>query len=501
MVIQDTRGRFSSDGDWSTARAHEGADAYDTVEWAASQPWCDGNVALYGVSYPGNVALQGALARPPHLRAIAPEMTVDPAASRSRSGGAFPLELRVMWTLNQLANDILPKQVADGTVDPKRLALVREAVGNPRVATDFLPLKKSPYLADPQGADALFAPPAASATYPYQRIEVPALLISGWYDIGTPLEQLRQLQAGGGGGEDVRAAHRVVIGPWTHAIQLPNIQGDLNFGPAAHGRVALLPIFKAFFDRNLKGLDEDLPLIRYFLMGPNEWRDASQWPPTGTVAQRWYLHSGGAANTWTGDGSLDLQAPTSGEPADRYAYDPAEPVRSCGGRFVAQGDAVPGPVNQQHVELRDDVLCYTSSPFDGPVDVIGPVTVRLYAASSARDTDFVAKLTDVFPDGRSILLCEGMRRARYRHGYEQEVPLTADTPECYEIDLGSTAWRAAGGHRLRVDIASSNFPVFDRNLNTGNPLGEDAEGVVAHQTVLHDVHHPSSLEVNVVEAV
>ena len=237
--------------------------------------------------------------------------------------------------------------------------------------------------------------------------------------------------------------------------------------------------------------------VKYFVIGPNEWREAEEWPPPGVATQSWYLHSDGGANTSSGDGSLTGDAPTSQEPPDQYKYDPADPVPTQGGVVIWSGSRVAGPLNQAHLETRPDVLCYTSGPIDDPIEIVGLVTVQIFAASDARDTDFVAKLVDVFPDGRSILVAEGSRRARYRNGYASEELLEPGKVEHYEIVLGHTGWQVAEGHCLRLHVTSSNFPRIDRNMNTGNPVGEDAVGIIANQTIHHTPSHPSHVQLSV----
>jgi uncharacterized protein len=496
MMIQDTRGRFASDGEWTGRRSEgEGLDAYDTVEWAAAQPWCDGNVALCGVSYPGNVSWRGALEQPPHLRAIAPALTSDPVASKRQSGGAVVLELAISWVVRQLALDTIPKLFKEGKVSKETVEFIDGALANPSLASDFLPLKKNPYLmvdGSPMNPEDSFPGHVAPRTFDYDKVQVPAFLVGGWFDIGTPFALLKGMRERGGGGEDVRDANRLVIGPWVHAVQLPEVQGDLDFGPRSLGRLELFPAYLDFFDRHLKGkTDVEQPRIHYFHMGPNVWRDAEEWPLPDAQTRKWYLDSQGHANTSAGDGALVIEAPKGEERFDHYRYDPANPVRTYGGKILYNAA---GPLNQQHVELRDDVLCYTSEPVTTAFDLMGPISLHLFAASSAKDTDFMTKLTDVFPDGRSILLLEGARRARYRHGFDREVFLEPGSIEEYELDLGNTAWRMQPGHRLRIDVMSSNFPWLDRNMNTGNAVGDDTVGVVADQSIFHGGARASYLE-------
>jgi hypothetical protein len=506
VVVQDTRGRFASDGQWEGFMWHrEAPDTYDTVEWVAAQPWCNGNVGLWGISYVAANCWLGAMERPPHLKAIAPAMVTDGVLGAIETGGAFRLETLMNWFLFQIITDVLPKQMAAGTATPEMIAKLTAAARNPRLLTESLPLKKNPYLdvpGCPVTLEQLFSGGTNLPAFRFEEVEVPALLVGGWFDIGANalIEEFRALRSQGGGGEQVRQAHRLIMGPWIHAAILPPHQGELNFGVLSQGVLELPPAHLAFFDRHLKGVEARLPLVRYFLMGANEWRNAEDWPPPGTVRAEWYLHSDGHANTAAGDGTLTTHAPQGDGRPDRYRYDPANPVRTHGGTVLYLGESVAGPFNQQHLEGRQDVLCYSSEAFTEPLDIVGPVVLRLYAASSAKDTDFVAKLVDVFPDGRAILVCDGCRRARFRYGFDQEVFLTPGAVEEYEINLAHTAWRVKPGHRLRVHVTSSNFPHLDRNMNTGHAIGEDAEGIIAEQTIFHDGPRPSRLELYVLPA-
>jgi putative CocE/NonD family hydrolase len=506
VVVQDTRGRFASDGEWEGFMWHrEAPDTYDTVEWVAGQPWCNGNVGLWGISYLAAICWLGAMERPPHLKAIAPAMVSDGPLGMMEVGGAFRLESLMNWFVFQLLSDVLPKHITAGTATPEMIARLNEAARNPRLVTEYLPLKKSPYLdvpGCPVTLDELFSKGINIPTFRFEDVEVPALLVGGWFDIAPTgvIEEFRALRSRGGGGEKVCQAHRLIMGPWTHTVNLTGNQGELNFGLLSQGIFELLPAHLAFFDQHLKGLEASLPAVRYFLMGANEWRNADDWPVPGATRQDWYLGSGGKANTAAGDGILTTVSPNANGSADQYRYDPGNPVHTHGGKLLSLGESVAGPFNQQHLEMRQDVLCYSSKIFDQAMDIVGPVVLRLYAASSAKDTDFVAKLIDVFPDGRSMLVCDGCRRARFRRGFDKEVFLKPGEVEEYEINLAHTAWRVKPGHRLRVHVTSSNFPHLDRNMNTGHAIGDDAQGIIAEQTIFHDGRRPSRLELCILPA-
>ncbi len=504
VVVQDTRGRFASDGVWTGLMwDQEVPDGYDTVEWTAEQSWCDGNVGMWGVSYLAGAAWLTAMERPPHLRAIIAGMIADAPTEEIETGGAISLDLLLTWFVYQLMTDVVPKQIAAGTAHTHLIERLREAARDPRVVFEHLPLADAPHLAVPGSPVTLTEVMERKADMPpefrYEQVEVPVLIYGGWFDLwsyGVP-EQFRSLRRLGGGGESVKSKHRMILGPWAHGGLLRPTQGELNMGLEANGRLHLTPSFFEFFDRHLMGKGADVAPVRYFVIGPNEWRQASDWPPPGCVVEKWYLHSGGKANTASGDGVLTKAAPTTAEGGDEYKYDPADPVPTHGGTVIWSGSRVGGPLNQAHLETRHDVLCYTTPPLEDAFEIVGPVVLHLFAESDARDTDFVGKLIDVYPDGRSILIGDGSRRARYRHGFDTEEWLEPGRVEHYEILLGQTGWRIDRGHRLRVHVTSSNFPRIDRNMNTGGPVGSDAAGIVASQTIHHTVRHPSRLEISV----
>lgn len=288
--------------------------------------------------------------------------------------------------------------------------------------------------------------------------------------------------------------------PWTHHIPESSKLGDLDFGP--QGYVDLKIEDLRWFDYWLKGIDTGImsePPIKLFVMGENAWRFEQEWPLARTQFTRYYLHSGGDANTLYGDGTLSPDAPAN-EPPDRYAYDPNNPVPTLGGnnstwtllKFAAD-QVFPGPLDQRPLERRDDVLCYTSDLLERDLEVTGPLEMVLYAETSARDTDFTAKLIDVYPDGKAIHLAEGIIRARHRQSLERIEFVEPDSVAEYHIELAPTSNLFKVGHRLRVEISSSNFPRFDRNLNTTDEVGYGTQMLVARQTILHTSAYPSHI--------
>jgi putative CocE/NonD family hydrolase len=332
-----------------------------------------------------------------------------------------------------------------------------------------------------------------------ERIEVPALVNTGWYDIGAGFELYRSLREKTGT-ELARKETKTIVGPWGHNGHEWNI-GEWGFGQFASLHGAGIPqAHLDFYSRHLRGDDSvpELANVRYFVMGANAWKEADDWPIPGTEVRRLYLHSRGAANTSAGDGVLSADAPAVSENPDRYRYDPADPVPSFGLRVMYNGGStVHGPFDQHRVEARDDVLVYTSAPFEVATEVAGDVELVLAVSSSAPETDFFTKLCVVSPTGVSCNLADAALRTRYLHGWDDVAVLERDHVYELRIRLGPTAYLFPPGSRVRVQVTSSCFPHWDRNMNTGNPPGEDRAGVVADQVVHHSAAHVSYLDLPV----
>jgi putative CocE/NonD family hydrolase len=339
----------------------------------------------------------------------------------------------------------------------------------------------------------------------YDQIDVPAYGFGGWYDVflqGT-LNNYMGVRARGYS-ERARRGQKVLIGPWIHSLGERGTErrtGDVDFGPDV--LVDLRAEELRWFDQWLRGLDTGIlrePPVRVFVMGANRWRTADDWPIPGTRYVEHYFHSGGRANSLYGDGGLDRRRPGA-EPPDSFAYDPRDPVPTLGGSTCCGEDITPvtmGPRDQRPAEWRPDVLVYTTPPLEADVEVIGPLKVVLWAASTAPDTDFTAKLVDVAPSGYAMNVAQGIIRARFRDGWDRPSLLEPGRVHRYEIDCWSSANCFQAGHRIRVEISSSNFPQFDRNPNTGRPFGRDAELRAATQTVFHDAERPSHVVLPVV---
>ncbi|HEY4349158.1 MAG TPA: CocE/NonD family hydrolase, partial [Gaiellaceae bacterium] len=329
-----------------------------------------------------------------------------------------------------------------------------------------------------------------------EKVNVPIFQQGGWFDPYSG----SHLRSFAGIGD--RVPNRVLMGPWSHEEEIDTFKADVDLAPAL---TVIREHDLAFYDRFLKDAGngwDDRPPLELYVLGANEWRAESEWPIAGTEPTPWYLHSNGRANTMSGDGTLSLDTPASGEPSDRFDYDPEDPVPTIGGNNSvltmtqgAQTPILPGPRDQRVLERRDDVLCYTSEALNHDLEMIGPIEMVLYAASSAIDTDFIVRLSDVYPNGKAIFLAEGMLRARYRNSVAGESVEMLEPNEVAEFRI--RCYPAANvfkrGHRLRLDVTSSSFPRFSRNLNTGEDVGTGTRMEVAHQTVLHTSAYPSHI--------
>jgi putative CocE/NonD family hydrolase len=506
VVVQDVRGTFSSEGDFFPMLA-EAQDGYDTVEWAARLPGANGTVGMYGVSYFGHTQWAAASQHPPALRALLPMHTWNdtgaPNAGVVWRNGVLQFGGEVAWQL-EMALPQLPRRIRD---NPQALAgalyaLTQEIDRLPTQGFFELPLdsfgpldrvgaaEATRYAIEARENPALTAQSAIAAAY---ELPLPVFHIGGWYDLflGGTIANFQAMSAAG------HQQQWLLIGPWTHG-NVNHVQGDVNFGFVSGGalldyQVDLLSLSLQFFDHALKGAPNIftvMPRIKYFLMGANIWRSAATWPPSEATAQQWYLGSGGHANTLRGDGALVPVMPDRAA-ADEFTYNPAEPVPTLGGAHQLPAIFRRGPVDQRPLEERSDVLVYTSAPLETPVIVAGPVTVTLYVASDALDTDFVARLVDVYPDGRAIPLTDGVVRLSLRDGVETRAEVRPGEIYRVEIDLWSTANAFLPGHQIRLDVTSSNFPRWERNLNTGADSARSTEMRVAHQRVVHDTDHPS----------
>jgi putative CocE/NonD family hydrolase len=501
-MIQEIRGRGKSEGEAHPFR-FDVDDGYDTVEWAAEQPWSDGRVGVYGSSGMGITAWQAVIAAPPHLSAAA----IYSSASNfhegwAYTGGALELGWTLWWNISAVTS-LLTRDSLPDDVRARIEQLARRFATDPNALVRHTPLRTTldglsetwDEWLDHPAYDAYWK--AIDINVHADRVTVPVLQMAAWGDIFLKGQLDAYQSILHKAPEPARSEQRLLIGPWDHEAYLgmaPSKNGDLEFGSDAISTAIVTTETLQWFDRWLRGINEnDPPKVRYFVTGSNRWTSASQWPPPHNDLI-YYLHSAGHANTAAGDGRLSLE-PALAEPADTFAYDPADPVPTQGGRSMMLTFGRGGVRDQSKVEQRPDVLCYTSDPFEAPVDVIGPARLVLIAASSAVDTDFVAKLIDVYPDGYAANMAEGVIRARYRNSREVDELLVPDKPTELVIDLWGLAHTFLYGHRVRLEISSSNFPRFDRNLNVASQPCDAALGdaVIATQSVYHDAAHPSRL--------
>ncbi|MDX2058339.1 MAG: CocE/NonD family hydrolase [Gemmatimonadales bacterium] len=523
VAVQDVRGMHESEGEFIPQNG-DVTDGYDTVEWIASQPWSNGKVGTYGCSYLGDVQILMATARPPHLAAMIPQSA---GSSVGRGGGRYSyfgithggaIDLGAsfgwFWSAGSKGSNQLPPGMTredwiqariDGRlpavgarkvgVEPRdwwgRLPLMTlvEASGGP--PNDFRSLVSRP-LSDPWWDQFGYLTGA-------ERFDVPALHINGWYDFGVAetlyqFNLLRQNSVSSSG----RDHQFAVISPTVHCAaeqaSARTIVGARDVGDARRGHEEL---YLRWFDRWLKGVDNGIdrePPLHIYVMGKNQWRAEREWPLARTEWRKYYLHSRGRANSRWGDGTLSTTRPGQ-EPPDRYEYDPRTPVPSRGGPLCCTGsaDAPEGSFDQSDVEARHDVLVYTTAPLERGLEVTGPIKAVLYVSSDARDTDFTVKLVDVHPDGSAYNIQEGILRARYRMGFDTTAFLSPGRTHRVDIDMQATSNWFGPGHRIRLEVSSSNFPRFDRNLNTGGNNFDESTWRIARNAVHHDSRAASHL--------
>ncbi|HET8845666.1 MAG TPA: CocE/NonD family hydrolase [Ktedonobacteraceae bacterium] len=523
VVVQDTRGRMASEGEWIPF-VHEPEDGVDTIAWAAQLPYSNGDVGMYGISYFGFTQWAAALHQPPALKAMIPAQTWnDPFNGVLFRGGALELGTSGSWQL-QMAIDVLMKR-HQGQPQALGMAIYQLAKEIDALGTggySSLPLREFAPLKNQDIAPHFFEnfDHALDRNYEqvrpmyilghHNQVTVPSLNVAGWYDIflQDTIANFTIMRKEGSTPEARQS--KLIIGPWSHG-GLTNPIGELNFGFGASAalidlKIDYVSLQLRWFDHWLKGIDTGMlneAPIKLFVMGANVWRDEQEWPLSRAVETRYYFHSNGHANTLDGDGTLTVNLPAGSEAAsDQYIYNPANPVPTRGGALLMTPEFRSGPWDQRPVENREDVLVYTTDELSEDLEVTGPIKVYLWAVTSAPDTDFVARLVDVYPDGYAQNLTDGIVRARHRNFASGGAPELLEPGRAYkyEIDLWATSNLFKAGHRIRLDITSSSFPRWDRNPNTGHEFGVDSELVSANQTILHDSEHPSCVVLPVIPA-
>ncbi len=499
VVNADSRGRFESGGDWDPFTPLHKQDGYDLVEWAAKQPWCTGKVGMFGLSYMGWTQWWTATQGPPSLKAILPEVAPpDHFLNCPYQNGIF-----VCWMMDWAGNMSGRNPHSAGPGPYGGFAVNREAAYRNLPYIDFETTRKhlpttwwKKWMLQNTSQGEYWKAIAYQTPEDYARVQVPSLAITGWFDANMVGTTTNYLGVKNQGGSEAARSPRMVIGPWEHIINTRREAAGVDFGPQSlidwNGYAC------RWFDYHLKGIDNGIlndPPIHLFVMGINEWRTAQEWPLPETVPTRYYLHSGGKANSTAGDGSLTPEKPATESP-DRYTYDPENPTPDAG----FQNGHIDGPRDISPSAGRQDVLVYNTPLLEEDVELIGPITAHLFASTSAQDTDWMVRLSDVQPDGRALFLAEGVMRARHRDPHragaynpEQLSAITPDEVYPYRIEFWRpTANRFLKGHRIRIEISSSYYPYFLRNLNSGEDnLALATKPVVAQQTIFHDAEHPS----------
>jgi hypothetical protein len=515
VAIQDVRGRYASEGKF-TPFVREFEDGYDTVEWAAKLPGSSGSVGMMGLSYLGKVQWHAAVMGPPSLKSMVPGQTWGNHLNGVQMrGGVQELGLMQYWAQTALAPEMLFRRYRDEPEQrekklPQLVAVMDELLAGG--GYEALPITELP---DPDGLTP-FVRGGFSRGVDYEgwnnlnidgrydRVEVPTFHIGGWYDcfIGETLRQYEAMKERAR--ETDMLPPRLLVGPWTHG-EFASTVGDLDFGVGSSGlfinyRGSLTDTHLRWFDATLKGEVGALartPPVEVFVMGENRWRGYEEWPVPGSYAERWHLHAGGR---------LSRKKPARSEP-DEYDYDPRDPVPTVGGAILMSPIHHPGARDQRPIEGRPDVLLYTSEALSADYTVLGPIYVTLHAASSAPDTDFVARLVDVYPDGRAIVVADGVVRASARESYPAPGVIRPTKPSSIEpgrpyeycVDLWAAGITFRVGHRLRVEVTSSSFPRWERNPNTGVGAADAARTEVARQRVFHDPERPSHLTLTIVD--
>ena len=502
VIVQDVRGRYTSEGEWYPFK-NESNDGFDTVEWAAALPYSNGKIGMFGGSYVGATQMLTAIAHPPHLAGICPVVTASNYHDGwTYQGGAFEQWFNESWT-SGLAQDTLNRLVHKNT---------NALNGMWKLPLTGYPLFELPQASDPDLTRSLapyfldwLAHPNYDAYWKrvsieehFADIQVPILTIAAWYDIflGGSLRNYTGVKLHGGN-DAARQGQRLLVTIGGHAGSGRKI-GDVDFGVAAEFEEddATLDWYDYLFKKSSNQFASKP--VRIFVMGANQWRDEEDWPLSRARETKYFLHSAGKANSLSGDGTLTNAAPRS-ESADHYTYDPANPAPTIGGPLCCDSQHLkPGPRDQRTVEAREDVLVYSTAALAQDLEVTGPIRLELFAGSSAVDTDFIGKLVDVWPDGFAQNLTEGIVRGRYRDSQEQPALMNPNQTYKLTLDLWSTSNVFRKGHRLRLEVSSSNFPRFDRNLNTGEENASARRGVPATNTIYHDAEHPSALVLPIV---
>ena len=502
VVWQNVRGTFASQGQfnpWKDDAWGEHQDGYDTIEWAAQQTWSNGKVGMLGASYSGLTQYLAAPTRPPHLKALFVQTGWGSIYNQLFRGGAHMLAVRSWLPMGMVLQHLQDESAPEGMENHR--TRLEQALTNLDSWLRHLPVKSIP----PMDGLAdwyfdLIDHPAYSPYWwstdlatKYSEVDVPIMHWNGWFDfrLDATLDSFHGIRQHGQS-ELCRNGQRLVIGPWGHTGL---VNGEMDFGPDAayEDYLSRLRWYDYWLKEMENGLMDESP-VRLFLMGVNRWVEFQNWPPNQTRYQPLFFRQGTGVNKNSlNNGRLTFQAPDLNMAADSFSYDPRDPIPSM--RTMEDHSAK----NFQPIEGK--MLTYTSDILEDDLTLIGPVKATLYGSSTAADTDWVVRLCDVWPDGRSIWVCDGILRARYWNSLEKEELLVPDQVYQFEVDLWATAQVFQAGHRLRVHVTSNDYPWYDRNLNTGGPFGEEVKGVVAVNRVFHDAMRASHLLLPVISRI
>lgn len=514
VVVQDIRGQGASAGTF-TEYANDSTDGYDSVEWAAALPGSNGKVGMYGSSYVGATQWLAATATPPHLTTIVPANTAsDYYDGWTYEGGEWRLAFIEPWASSLAATAAADRGDAALAGQLDSIADQRSRWQDFRPYEQFEPMHPGDPIVAPWFFDWIRHSVRDdywkqwSIRDRYRTVTVPVLDFEGWYDafLAGGVENFTGMVAGGGS-EHARRNQRLVIGPWDHLGWGRPGSGATNptlAALAAGGDSPINELMLEWFNHFLKGHDSKVsgqPEVDYFVMGANRWKKASAWPIPGTRPTTYYLTGPGASSTHDRLGRLSTEAPKAPQQPDHYVYDPLDPVPSLGGHSCCGASTGPqGPLDQYAAEERSDVLTYTTDPMAADTEITGPMEVKLWAASTAPDTDFTAKVVAVAPDGSTMNLNNGIIRASFRDSLEHPSLIVPGQPYQYTIHVWPTSYLAKAGYRIRLEVSSSDFPQYAPNPNTGEPLGRSTATQPATQTILHDPEHPSAVTLPIVPA-
>ena len=492
VVIQDTRGRNESEGSFYPI-ANEADDGIDTHKWVAQQPWSNGKLGTFGGSYVGMTQWMPALEGSSNLVAMFTSVPFTENYTVAFQQGAFRLRLITEWYAMMTApNTFDIKKFQEGSIDTLNRVL---PVARQETELGW----RMPFFHDTLNHyehDSYWEPIIFEGKY--ETINAATYILAGWYDLFTGQNLKNYMEMTNNSIKaSVRSKQKLIVGPWGHGVSKDGTLGDLDFGKDAVIDVQKLRL--RWFDYHLKGIDTgimDEPSVKIFVMGDNVWRTENEWPLKRTKYTNYYLHSSGSANTNNDNGLLNQTLPGN-EPNDIFIYDPGDPVPSMPDSTVFS-DFKYYPDDHSLLEGREDILVYTTPALKEDTEVTGPVKLMLYAASSAKNTDFTGKLLDVYPDGRAIYLCDGIMRTSFRDGPKNTSNIDSGKVYEYHIDMWATSNVFKIGHKIRIEISSSNFPRFDRNLNTGGNFATETEIVKAEQTIYHTKEYPSHVVLPVI---